>query len=216
MNRNFHRQLDAIFWLSNRFELRPRREHWPNVFFIEDFLQDLEARLEILLKEQGEEEFIFLDDAKDIQARLLSITYNDLQSISYEIDYNLELRQEISVISEENHPLIFHCLVALPKHKNEGLIRETHGIGFHIHYVRLVKKKQSRTDVLFTFDSREVSQNTHTLFWENHGPGIPSDPERFGKRRRIAIHDTSCGFLNKIPKHEFRAPSREARALWPA
>jgi len=135
-------------------------------------------------------------------------------SLSYGIDYNLELRTERDLISEDNYPVIFFCLVTLPKINNEGLVKENHGMGYHIHYVMMKSKKQKRTNVVFTFNPSEIPPPQNTLYWEHHGSGLKCNPEKFGNRRRNAIYDTSCGFLSKISKKYFRAPVKTAHVLY--
>ena len=207
-------QWKALKFLASRFDLdypqEIRSHYYYNTY---DFLEMLEQKLEIILTERGEEYFYEID--KEIQSAVKLLTYSELASMSFGIDYNLELRRERSLISEENYPIAFYCLVALAKIKDEGLINENHGMGYHIHYVVQEKKKQKRTNIVFTFNPSEISTSQHVLYWEHHGSGLNCEPDRFGKRRCNAIYDTSCGFLNKIPKIEFRAPVSAANVLWP-
>ena len=88
--------------------------------------------------------------------------------------------------------------------------------GYHIHYVVMKDKKQKRTNIVFTFDPSEISDSQpHVLHWEHHGSGLSKEPEQFGVRRRNAIYDTSCGFLSKLPKHEFKVPGSKSKVFWP-
>jgi len=196
------------FELEYQFEPRYRYPYHPY-----DLLEDLERKLEGILAEQGEEYFYKID--RDVSRAVRCITYSELASLSYGIDYNLELRNEKELISDDNYPVVFYCLVTLPKIRDEGLVKENHGMGYHIHYVVLQKKKQKRTNIVFTFNPSEITQSQHILYWEHHGSGLNRVPERFGNRRRNAIYDTSCGFLSKISKQEFRSPVSGANILWP-
>lgn len=207
-------QWKAIKIIASQFELdfpmnsRPFYTDYPY-----DFLEVLEGRLEEILAERGEEYFYEVDG--ELKWAVKQLTYSELASLSYGIDYNLELRREIPIVSEENYPVVFHCFVALPKVNDEGLISENHGMGYHIHYVVMQQKKQKRTNIVFTFNPSEISTFQHVLYWEHHGSGLSREPDRFGKRRRSAIYDTSCGFLSKVPKLEFRAPVSASNVLWP-
>ncbi|MBR2513493.1 MAG: hypothetical protein IKE45_05630 [Halomonas sp.] len=207
-------QWKALEILAAKFELEPRyelRHRYP--YHAYDLLEDLERKLEGLLAERGEEHFYQID--KEVSWAVRRLTYSELSSLSYGIDYNLELRTEKELVSEDNYPFVFYCLVALPKIRDEGLVKENHGMGYHIHYVVVENKKQKRTSIVFTFNPSEITQSQHILYWEHHGSGLKRVPERFGNRRRNAIYDTSCGFLSKISKQEFRAPVSAANVLWP-
>ncbi len=207
-------QWEAIKLLISKFELDCPRDRRPYYFdYPYDFLEILNQQLERILAERGEE--CFYEIGKEVLWAVKQLKYNELTSMSYGIDYNLELRRESLLISEENYPVVFYCLVSLPKIKDEGLFNENHGMGYHIHYIVMQKKKQKRTNIVFTFNPLEISTSQHVLYWEHHGSGLRREPERFGKRRRHAIYDTSCGFLSKVQKVEFRAPISAANVLWP-
>ncbi len=209
-------QWKAIKILASKFELDfPQDNRLYHFGYPYDFLEVLEGKLQGILAKGGEEYFYEIDD--EIGWAVKQLTYSELASMSYGIDYNLELRRESPLVSEENYPVVFFCLVALPKIKDEGLVSENHGhgMGYHIHYVVMQKKKQKRTNIVFTFNPSEISISQHVLYWERHGSGLSRKPHRFGKRRRNAIYDTSCGFLSKVPKIEFRAPVSAANVLWP-
>jgi hypothetical protein len=77
------------------------------------------------------------------------LTFNELSSTRLGIDYNLELRCESPIVSEENYLVIYFCLVALPNYKEEGLLNENHGMGYHIHYLVIQNKRQTRTNIVF-------------------------------------------------------------------
>lgn len=204
----------ALHVLATKYELKEEFQRSNNYFFEQpyDFLEILEKKLEKMLHKYSEDYFYEIDE--EVAWAVQELTYSELASLSYGIDYNLELRTEKQLISEDNYSVLFYCLVSLPKVKDEGLIRENHGMGYHIHYVVLQNKRQKRTNIVFTFDPFEVSANQHTLYWEHHGSGLNKEPERFGNRRRNAIYDTSCNFLSKIAKHNFRAPVSAANILF--
>ena len=203
-------------FLSSSFEL-DYLQHNPNIPLSkeEHLLDSLQNKIKLLLEERGAEYFEQLEDIKEIQKALSSLIYSELLSITYGIDYNLELRTYRPYVTRENYSVIFYCLVTLPRFGSEGLFSENHGFGYHIHYVIVKKLKQIRTNILLTFNPNETKPDTHTLYWEIHGGGIPRHPDKFGKRRRMAIYDSSCGFLSKIQKTEFRRPSTKSEVLWP-
>jgi hypothetical protein len=143
------------------------------------------------------------------------LRYTETVSTTLGIDYDLELKRTRRLLSPEEHPSLLEYLVSLPgRFSSEGLVNENHGFGYHIHYV-VLKKKLKRTNVLFTFNPKEVVGVGDKLYWETHGSAFKSEPERFGNRRRNAIYDTSCAFLKTVSKSEFRAPSSNAQLLWP-
>lgn len=208
------RQWKAIQLLASKFEMdlpQNIRPYWYSYPY--DFLEMLEGKLEVLLTERGEE--YFQEIGEETKLAIRQLTFSELASMSFGIDYNLELRRDSPIVSEENYPVIYFCLVALPKLKDEGLLNENHGMGYHIHYVVIQNKKQKRTNIVFTFNPSEVSTIQNVLYWEYHGTGMSRAPDKFGKRRRNAIYDTSCSFLNKVPKIAFRAPVSAANVLWP-
>ncbi|KPA52156.1 hypothetical protein VT25_10890 [Photobacterium leiognathi subsp. mandapamensis] len=208
------RHWQAIKVLASHYQVQPYYEEFPRFYGeVYDFLEVLEKRLEEILAERGEEYFYEVNSR--ITRAVRELTYSEIESLSYGIDYNLELRRESEIVSEENYPVLFHCLVALPKVRDEGLIKENHGMGYHIHYVLVQNKKQKRTNVVFTFDPSEAKPSNHTLYWERHGSGLNANPDQFGNRRRNAVYDTSQSFLSKIQKVEFRAPVSKANILWP-
>jgi len=207
-------QWKAVKFLASKFQLDFAQDIRPYYFdYPYDFLELLERKLEVTLAERGEENFYEISD--EIGWAVKQLTYSELASMSYGIDYNLELRRESPLVSEENYPVVYRCLVALPNIKDEGLVSEDHGMGYHIHYVVMQKKKQKRTNIVFTFNPSEISTSQHVLYWEHHGSGLSREPDRFGKRRRNSIYNTSCGFLSKVQKIEFRAPVSAANVLWP-
>lgn len=182
---------------------------------IHDVLSELEKKLTMTLSERGKEHFYDMD--KQVLRAVEAITGSELKALSYGIDYNLELRTKIKLISEDNYPVIYYCLVTLPKIKDEGLVRENHGMGYHIHYVvsENKNKKKKRSNIVLTFNPKEILKTQHTLYWEYHGSGLNRKPDKFGKRRRNAIYDTSCSFLSKVSKAQFRSPVNGAGILWP-
>jgi len=206
----------AISILSDAFDL-DYSCHNQDIFISKEeyFLDVLQNKIESLLEEHNREYFESLENIQEIQRALLSLTYSELISITYGIDYNLELRSQRPYVTKENYSVIYHYLVTLPKFGDEGLKSENHGHGYHIHYVIIKKLKQVRTDILLTFNPNETTPVTHTLYWENHGSAISRHPDKFGKRRRLAIYDSSCGFLSKIKKTDFRRPSTKSEKLWP-
>lgn len=207
------KQRKAIQLLALKFKIDFPHENMHSCYMYYCFLELLDEKLEALLAERGEAYFQEIDEK--IHWAIRQLTFSELVSMSFGIDYNLELWRKSSMVSKENHPALYFCLVTLPKINNEGLINENHGMGYHIHYVVIQKKKQERTNIVFTFNPSGVSTSQNVLYWEHHGSGVNREPDKFGKRRRNAIYDTSCSFLNKVPKIEFRAPVSAANVLWP-
>jgi len=131
------------------------------------------------------------------------------------IDYTLDLIYKKPLIKKQTHPLLFN-LICLPKEKNEGIIKENHGMGYHIHYLVVRNKEECRTNIVFTFNPKFIGKHANRkLYWERHGQGIEKCPEKFKNRRKNALYDTSCSFLRKIPIEEFRAPKANSSILWP-
>lgn len=206
----------AILTLSNIFNIdHLRMDHDIPLSQEEYFLDKLQDKVLALLKENGEYYFINYEGIEKVQNALSSLSYSELISLTYGIDYNLELRRKQLYVTKENYGLIFHCLVSLPRHGDEGLKGENHGHGYHLHYVVIKKSKQKRTDVLLTFDPNETKPDNHTLYWETHGGGISRHPDKFGKRRRLAIYSSSCTFLSKVKKSDFKRPGSNSEVLWP-
>jgi len=206
----------AIFTLSNIFNIDYSNYDRDIPLSNEEyFLDALQEAIRILLEQHTEKYFENLENIQEIQRALASLTYSELTSITYGIDYNLELRYQRSYVTQDNYSVIFHCLITLPKYGDDGLKGENHGHGYHIHYVVVKKSKQERTDILLTFNPNETKPDNHTLYWESHGGGISRHPEKFGKRRRLAIYDSSCSFLSKVKKSDFKRPSTKSEKLWP-
>jgi hypothetical protein len=210
--------LVALNILIKKFQLELRFQNEPDIninheLLIHDVLTELEKKLKVILSERGDEYFYDMD--KQVIRAVESITRNELTALSYGIDYNLELIGKVKFISEDKYPVTYYCFVKLPKIKDEGLVRENHGMGYHIHYVVSENKKKKRSNIVLTFNPKEIIKTQHTLYWEDHGSGLSRKPEKFGKRRRNAIYDTSCGFLSKVAKNQFRSPVNAAGILWP-
>ena len=134
----------------------------------------------------------------------------------YGIDYTLELIDKKALIKKQTHPLLFN-LICLPKEKKKGVIKENHGMGYHIHYVVVKNKEECRTNIVFTFNPKFSGNHTNLkLYWERHGKGLEKYPDKFKNRRKNAIYDTSCSFLRKLPIKQFRIPKGNSNILWPA
>ena len=134
----------------------------------------------------------------------------------YGIDYTLELIDRKPLINKQTHPLLFN-LICLPKEKKKGVIKENHGMGYHIHYVVVKNKEECRTNIVFTFNPKFSANHANPkLYWERHGKGLEKYPDKFKKRRKNAIYDTSCSFLIKLPIKQFRTPKGDSNILWPA
>lgn len=131
------------------------------------------------------------------------------------IDYTLKIVERKPLISKQTHPLLYD-LICLPKEKKKGVIKENNGMGYHIHYVVVKNKKECRTNIVFTFNPKFLGNHANLkLYWERHGQGLEKHPEKFKRRRKNAIYDTSYSFLRKIPIKEFRAPKSSSNILWP-
>jgi hypothetical protein len=212
------RNWNELSILMEKFKIEPRFKNELKLtindgVLIHDVLSELEKKLEISLSERGKEQFYEMD--KHVIRAVKSITRSEIEALSYGIDYNLELINNINLITEDIFPIIYYCLVTLPKIKDEGLVKENHGMGYHIHYVVSENKKKKRSNIVLTFNPTEIVKTQHILYWEHHGSGLKRKPEKFGKRRRNAIYDTSCGFLSKVSKTQFRSPVNGACILWP-
>jgi len=206
----------SISMLSRIFEIDYSGNAQDSLLTNEEvFLNTLQDKINMLLNEHSEEYFINIDGIEEIQKALVSFTYSKLVSITHGIDYNLELRNKVPYVTQNKYSVILHCLLTLPKKSGEGLKGENHGHGYHIHYVIINKSKEKRTDVLLTFNPKEIKSDNDTLYWETHGGGISKHPDKFGKRRRMAIYSSSCTFLSKIKKSEFKRPGAKSEKLWP-
>jgi len=139
----------------------------------------------------------------------------ELIDSGYGIDYTLELIDRKPIIKKQTHPLLFN-LICFPKEKKKGIIKENHGMGYHIHYVIVKNKEECRTNIVFTFNPKFAGNHANLkLYWERHGQGLEKCPEKFKDRRKNAIYDTSCSFLKKIPIKEFCGPKASSSILWP-
>jgi len=208
----------AIKFLSNLFRVEyPQYNQETQLSNEEYFLNALQRKIAALLDDKGPDYFKSIENIKEIQIALSSFTYSKLFSKTHGIDYDIELRNKQPYVTKNNYSIIFYCLVTLPKYGNEGLKNENHGHGYHIHYILIKRQKQIRTNILLTFNPKEKETSIHTLYWETHSSRnkITKHPDLFAKRRRLAIYDSSCGFLSKVKKKEFRPPSSKSKNLWP-
>jgi hypothetical protein len=131
------------------------------------------------------------------------------------LDYSLQLVGKKPIINYDSHPALFK-LICLPGEKKEGVIKENHGMGYHIHYVVIIRKEECRTNVIFTFNQKPLSNTSiPKLYCEKHGDGIKKRPEAFDRRRRNSIYDTSSSFLKNIDISYFKRPGAESFILWP-
>lgn len=96
---------------------------------------------------------------------LLRLLYPTHVDSVHGLDFILELRRSGGLLLRFER--VFSFLVSAG---SEGwLDREDHGMGYHFHYVTL--RDRWRTNVLLTFDRKEVSP-PDTLYWEHHGHGF--------------------------------------------
>lgn len=109
------------------------------------------------------------------------------------------------------HLFAFAKLVAA----GDGFVaNENHNFGYHIHYY---DRKERRTNVIFTFDPQEPRGSRETTFWEGHAGGsvqAKAKPDKFGDRRKMAIHDSCVSFLRTVSKGDFKTPSTPRSVLW--
>jgi hypothetical protein len=181
--------------------------------YIHWWLQRMEQKSGLLLEEYGFEGSKVEDGV--LEAVASRFTRIETETTSLGIDYSLDLKKTAYLVTLEKHPLLLEYLVSLPgKFSSEGIKRENHGSGYHIHYIVTLRKKPNRTNIVLTFNPDEPRGATEKLFWEEHGSGIERHPDQFGKSRRNAIFDTSRGFLNNVEKNAFRKPSQDASVLW--
>ena len=188
---------------------KARKSENSDLFY--NLLNELEYSVEYFYEDEGNNWF-FTDLDK---LYLENIREYEVVDEYFGLDYNLEAIRTSKIITENNYPNLLK-FISLPKEKDKGLENENHGIGYHIHYHVLHRGKPLRTNVIFTFSkSKLVPSNGPSLFWEYHGGGLEKHPDKFKKRRRMAIYDTSCNFLRKIPIEEFKNHSSESTILWP-
>jgi len=196
---------------SNKIKQIKEARKQENLDLLHNLLNELEYSAEYYEK-NGNNNFLFTDLDK---IYLKNIRGYNVVDVSYGLDYNLEVIESNQIITEKTYPNLLK-FISLPKEKDKGIKNENHGMGYHIHFLVMHKDKPERTNVIFTFGQSElVKNNEPKLFWEYHGGGLEKHPDRFKKRRRIAIYDTSCGFLRKIPIGEFKKRSNESSILWP-
>jgi hypothetical protein len=178
---------------------------------LERFMLELEDKFAVYQREMGDNYTRELDPALGQalgQAMLL-----ETRGGAFGVDYSLELVKRTALVTHEKYPVLFaYVKVSLPgRFSAESLDRENHGCGYHMHYIN---SDDRRTNLLLTFDPKEAPRTkppiTHTLFCEEHGNGVRTYPERFQRKRRRAIFDTSVGMLNKVPKSEFKEPGGKA------
>lgn len=176
-------------------------------------LNSLENRIKLDISKDVKRNEIPLNDQAKFTLR--NLAESDIVSESHGLDYNLELVERKPIINQNTYPLLFK-LVCLPGEKDKGVIKENHGMGYHIHYVVIHKKRECRTNIVMTFKIfNKNNEERHRLYWENHGSGLVRHPDRFKNRRRESLYDTSGSFLTKIPLKEFRAPKNSAKIMWP-
>lgn len=130
--------------------------------------------------------------------------------------FALELRHWEPDVFAGRFPNVVQFLSADPHH---AIDPEHHGSGYHIHYVRIIARQPMRTNVAFTFDPKEETGGTDTLYWYYHGRGAArveaEHPTTFGKGRCRAIYGVCCRLLRRYAKDAFQPPSRDSGVLYP-
>lgn len=156
-------------------------------------------------------------DYRRMQRILFKFYFDRLEDIRYGLDYNVELRSREQMVNEDTFPSLYRYLVTIPGDKGYGLERENHNFGYHIHYVQYNGKRAQRTNSIFMFNPKEPMVPKPVLFWEPHHETaqVQINPGGFGNRRRMSIYDTCTPFLEKIPKQEFKDPSKNASKFHP-
>jgi len=203
----FSDEMSEIILKINKFRSEASREG------ISPLLQELESYISTRIGEKYDEHESLLTDQTKVVLR--SLCEEQIIDVNYGLDYNLSLINRQVIISKSNFPCLFE-LICLPKEKDKGVIKENHGMGYHIHYIVIIKKKECRTNVVLTFkESKDKKSKIHKLYWEDHGKGLVKHPDQFADRRRKSLYDTSSSFLNKIAIYEFRLPKKKAEILWP-
>ena len=135
-------------------------------------------------------------------------------------DGDLLLIELTPFITPQEYPELWRLYFLVPGGKNYGLEKETHGLGYHVHYVD-TSKNNVRTNAVFTFNPLETLGNkkqktTDTLFWYQHAGKITVDPNAFGTKKKKNIHSICVGFLKKTKKHEFVTPPHKSQRFWPS
>jgi hypothetical protein len=152
------------------------------------------------------------EDSIEAAEKLLSrFLINSLQDTIYGLDYALELRAQIPLISPTSHSLIYFTLISVDK--REGLAREDHGWGYHFHHVNL-RGGITRTNVLLTFDPSEPLGPPDRLFWEHHGGYDKAEPARWSPARRRAMYSAARPSLVSPGKAKFKRPGDDCGLLW--
>lgn len=125
----------------------------------------------------------------------------------YSLDVVLELRRRGDLLIRFARVVSF-----LTSAGTQGwLDRENHGMGYHFRYLTL--RDLVRTNVLLTFDRRELSP-PDTLYWEHHGQGMRvAEPSKWGRARTRAVYDAAKPSLSKPGKTSFKLPDRSALVL---
>lgn len=123
--------------------------------------------------------------------------------------FDLELWERKSLL--QSVPL--DILELLDVDSRSSLKGETHGMGYHLHYVQ----KSERTTLLLLFNHVEPPTESPVLYWETHAEGNakPVDPNRFGKKRRRKVYDVASRFLSIRDKAAFRPLKSESQTFFP-
>src|SRR5204863_5011544 len=102
-------------------------------------------------------------------------------------DFELELWRSRSLLPH----FVTDLLRYLAVDKRTDITAETHGMGYHMHFI----KRGERTDVLLLFDPTEPNIEMPVLYWERHAEGhcvaVRPPPDHFGLTMRKKIYKTS-------------------------
>lgn len=125
--------------------------------------------------------------------------------------FKAELWRARSLLSGQ----IFQLLRYLSVDRRSKITAETHGMGYHIHYL----VRDERTDMLLLFDPSEPEREKPVLYWERHAQGsavpVRPSPSEFGDRRRRDVYSACRRLLERHKKSNFRQLSKESAPLFP-
>lgn len=103
------------------------------------------------------------------------------------------------------------------------LERETHGMGWHYHYLDW---KERRSDVILSWDTRWSEPAAQTkraarrgLFSERHaekGKGFQAKPWLWGPRKRLSVYEACAADLARRKIEEYRCAADKAEVVYPA
>ena len=176
--------------------------------------RDLETLTADVDAEIGDPGGLRVDDrlAARASTALRDLVYDEPYDITHSIDFSLETRHRVRLVSDTRNQRLFLFLMRIAG-EAAALDRDNHGFGYHFHYVRTNRRKPERTNVLLTFSPHEPKGPPDCLFWETHGDYANADPSQWGNKRQVAVHSAAAGSLRTLPKTTFKMPGKSATQL---